>query len=104
MTRINYWCYLQDNKIKGKWKFGGEWCSLWGGYNKKQHTGKDAAFLMKFILKQYEQKSATHVFILILSLFALKKLSICFSPNQNQQIAPDKYFCEGNSRNLTFKQ
>lgn len=78
MTRINYWCYLQDNKITGKWKFSGEWCSLWGGYNKKQHTGKDAAFLMKFILKQYEQKSATHVFIWILPLFAIKKLHFHF--------------------------
>lgn len=34
-----------------------------GEQKKWQHTGKDAAFLMKFILKQYEQKSATHVFI-----------------------------------------
>ena len=34
-----------------------------GEQKKWQHTGKDAAFLMKFILKQYEQKSATLVFI-----------------------------------------
>jgi hypothetical protein len=63
---------------------------LWGGYNKKQHTGKDAAFLMKFILKQYEQKSATHVFIWVLPLFSIKKLSFSFFSNQNQQIASNK--------------
>ena len=61
-----------------------------GEQKKWQHTGKDAAFLMKFILKQYEQKSATHVFILILPLFALKKFHFHFSPNRNQQIAPNK--------------
>lgn len=78
---------------------------LFAGEQKKwQHTGKDAAFLMKFILKQYEQKSATFVFILIFPLVAIKKLSFSFFSNRNQQIAPDKYFCEKNSRNLTFKQ
>lgn len=61
-----------------------------GEQKKWQHIGKDAAFLMKFILKQYEQKSATHIFILILSLFALKKLSFSFFSNQNQQITPNK--------------
>lgn len=78
MTRINYWCYLQDNKITGKMEI--QWgVVLFVGEQKKwQHTGKDAAFLMKFILKQYEQKSATHVFILILPLFSIKKLSFSF--------------------------
>lgn len=47
-----------------------------------------------------EQKSATFVFIWVLPLFSIKKLSFSFSPNQNQQIAPDKYFCERNSRKL----
>lgn len=49
-----------------------------GEQKKWQHIGKDAAFLMKFILKQYEQKSATHIFILILPLFAIKELSFLF--------------------------
>ena len=45
-------------KIKGKWKFGGECCSLVGRTKGRQHTGKNAAkFKMKFILKQYEQKA-----------------------------------------------
>ena len=43
-----------------------------GGQRKWQHTGKDAAkFKMKFILKQYEQKSATHVFISKISCRAI---------------------------------
>lgn len=49
-----------------------------GEQKKWQHTGKDAAFLMKFILKQYEQKSATHVFIWVLPLFSIKKFSFSF--------------------------
>jgi len=49
-----------------------------------------------------KQESATQIFIWVLPLFAIKKLSFSFSPNQNQQIFPDKYFREGNSRNLIF--
>ena len=47
-------------------------------YSQDMEEKLNFANLMKFILKQYEQKSATHIFILILSLFALKKLSFSF--------------------------
>lgn len=53
---------LTDNKIKEKWKFSGGWCFLWENKRNGSTLGR-AAFLMKFILKQYEQKSATHIFI-----------------------------------------
>ena len=69
---------MSDNKIKGKTKIQWGVVLFVGGQKKWQHTGKDAAFLMKFILKQYEQKSATLVFILILPLFVIKKFSFSF--------------------------
>ena len=51
MTRINYWCYLQDNKITGKMEI--QWgVVLFARGQSKGSTLGHAAFLMKFILKQ----------------------------------------------------
>lgn len=44
MTRINYWCYLQDNKITGKMEIRWGVVLFVGGQRKRQHTGTCCLF------------------------------------------------------------
>lgn len=69
---------LTDNKIKRKMEIQWGVVLFVDGQSKGSTLGY-AAFLMKFILKQYEQKSATHVFIWVLPLFSIKKYYLCIS-------------------------